>query len=121
MVSLNCPSLQLLSKTQTVVFPISNCRNSRTSDDIDMKLGPVTKSGKRNRTTSKNLTMISCQKIVSLLSFFRFMANLERSGSRMRDVQSVKLIFSLKVTFYLTKHENRTKKSLTQLSHYCFE
>ena len=23
--------------------------------------------------------------------------------------------------FYLTKTENRTKKSLTQLSHYCFE
>ena len=27
--------------------------NSRTSDDIDMKLGPVTKLDKRNRTTSK--------------------------------------------------------------------
>ena len=25
------------------------------------------------------------------------------------------------VTFYLTKTENRTKKSLTQLSYYCFE
>ena len=25
-----------------------NCHNSRTSDDIDMKLGPVTKLGKRN-------------------------------------------------------------------------
>ena len=42
------------------VFPISgqflikeNCHNSRTSDDVDMKLGPVTKLGKRNKTTSK--------------------------------------------------------------------
>ena len=34
---------------------------------------------------------------------------------------SVILIFSLIVTFYLTKTENRTKKSLTQLSYYCFE
>ena len=32
------------------------------------------------------------------------------------DAQSVKLIFSLIVTFYIiTKPENRTKKSLTQL------
>ena len=30
-----------------------NCHNSRTSDDIDMKLRPVTKLDKRNKTTSK--------------------------------------------------------------------
>ena len=30
-----------------------NCHNSRTSDDIDMKLGPVTKLDKRNKTVSK--------------------------------------------------------------------
>ena len=30
-----------------------NCHNSRTSDDIDMKLGPVTKIDKRNKATSK--------------------------------------------------------------------
>ena len=30
-----------------------NCRNSRTSDDIDKRLGPVTKLDKRNKTTSK--------------------------------------------------------------------
>ena len=30
-----------------------NYHNSRTSDDIDMKLGPVTKLDKRNKTTSK--------------------------------------------------------------------
>ena len=57
-------SLQILGKTQTEVFPNSrflleylikeNCHNSRTSDDIDMKLGPVTKIYKRNKTTSKN-------------------------------------------------------------------
>ena len=32
-----------------------NCHNSRTSDDIDMKLGPVTKLDKRNKTTSKKI------------------------------------------------------------------
>ena len=30
-----------------------NCHNSRNSDDIDMKLVPVTKLDKRNKTTSK--------------------------------------------------------------------
>ena len=30
-----------------------NCHNSRTSDDIDIKLGPVTKLHKRNKTTLK--------------------------------------------------------------------
>ena len=31
-----------------------NCHNSRASDDIEMKHGPVTKLDKRNKTTSKN-------------------------------------------------------------------
>ena len=30
-----------------------NCHNCRTSDDIDKKLGPVTKLNKRNKTASK--------------------------------------------------------------------
>ena len=47
-----------------------NCHNSRTRDDIDMKLGPVTKLDKRKKTTSKNLTITSCQKIVTSLPFF---------------------------------------------------
>ena len=52
----------MLRKTQTGVFLISsqslikeNCHNSKTSRDIDMKLGPVTKLDKRNRTRSKKI------------------------------------------------------------------
>ena len=30
-----------------------NCYNSRTSDDIDIKLGPVTKLDKKNKKTSE--------------------------------------------------------------------
>ena len=30
-----------------------NCHNSRTSDNINMKIGPVTKVAKRSKTTSK--------------------------------------------------------------------
>ena len=98
-----------------------NCYNSRTSDDIDMKLGPITKLDKRNKTTSKNLTMTSCRKTVTSLSFFGFLAKLEQSGSQILDTESAEFMFSVTVTFCLTKTENITKKSLTQLSHYFFE
>ena len=86
-----------------------------------MKLGAVTKFGKRNKTTSKKFAMTSCPKIVTPLSSFRFVLDLEQSGSRILDEESAKRMFSLIVIFYLTKTENIIKKSLTQLPHYCFE
>ena len=55
------------------------------------------------------------------MSFFGFLANLEQLGDRIPDTKSAKVMFSVIVTFCLTKTENRTKKSLTQLSYYCFE
>ena len=86
-----------------------------------MKLGPVTKLDKRNTAPSKNfddgIMSTNCDVIV----FFRFMANLQPSGSRTSDSWSTKLTFSLTITFHLTKIENRTKKSLTQFSYYYFE
>ena len=81
-----------------------------------MKLRPVTKLDKRNKTTSKKMTLMSCQKIVLSLSFFRFLANLEQSAGRIVDTEFAKVMFSVIVTFCLTKNENRTKNSLTQLS-----
>ena len=86
-----------------------------------MKLGPVFKLDKRNRTTSKNLMLTSYRRILTALSFFQFLANLQQSGSRILDAQSVKLIYSLIVTFYLAKTANKTKKSPTKLSHYWFQ
>ena len=56
-----------------------------TPDDIDMKLGPITKLDQNNKTKSKKLTVIPCQEIVISLSFFQFMVNLEQSGSRIPD------------------------------------
>ena len=53
--------------------------------------------------------------------FFQLMANLEQSGSQIPEVGSLKLTLSLLVIFYLKKTENKTKKSLTQLSYYFFE
>ena len=86
-----------------------------------MKLRPVTELDKKNKTTSKKLTMTSYRQVVTSLSFFQFMANLEQSGSRISDAQFVKYMFSIIVTFLLLKTEKRPKKSLTQVSHYFFE
>ena len=86
-----------------------------------MKLGPETKFHKRSKATSKKLVMTSCPRIVTSLSFFQFMANLDQSVSWILDARSEKLTLTLIITFYLTKTENRTEKSLTQLSQYCFE
>ena len=76
-----------------------NCHNSRTSNDVDFKLGPVTKLDKRNTIRSINFTMTSDQQILKSLSFFQFMANLGQSRSRILDAWSVKLTFLLTVTF----------------------
>ena len=46
---------------------------------------------------------------------------LQSHPAQISDAWSIKLTFSLIVTYYLTKTKNRTKKSLTQLSYYCFE
>ena len=85
-----------------------------------MKLGPVTKLDKRNKTTSMTLAMTLCRQIVKSLSFFGFLANLEQSRGRITET-AAEVMFSVTATFCITKTENRTKKSLTQLSHYCFE
>ena len=64
---------------------------------------------------------MSCRKFMTSLSFSGFLANLEQSGGRISDTESAKIMFSVIGTFCLTKTENGTKKSLTQLSHYCFK
>ena len=54
-----------------------------------MRLGPVTKLDKRNKTTSKKLTMTSCRQIVMSFSIYG------QFGSRIPVAWSVKLTFSL--------------------------
>ena len=53
----------------------ANCRNSRTSDDIDMKLEPVNKLDKRIKSTSKTFDHDVMSKIVTSVPFFQFMNN----------------------------------------------
>ena len=74
-----------------------------------MKLGPVTKLDKRDKTTSKKLTMTSCGKIVTSFPFFQFTTNLEQSGSRTPDALSIKLIFSLIVHQPLILQKQKTE------------
>ena len=79
-----------------------------------MKLRAVTKLDRRNKTTSKNfdndVISGSCDVIVSFWIFGQF-------GARIPDMECAKVMFSVIVTFFLTKTENKTKNSLTQLSH----
>ena len=88
-----------------------------------MKLGPVTKLDKRNKTTSKKIDndVISknCDVVIIFPIYDRFGAIRKPDSGRI-VCKTYIFIFSLIVTFYLTKTETRTKKSLTQLSHYCF-
>ena len=83
-----------------------------------MKLVPVTKLYKKNTASLKKIDDDVLSAYCDVILIFRFMANLEQSGSRILDTWSVKLTFPLIVTFYLIKNRNRTKKPLTQVSYY---
>ena len=52
---------------------------------------------------------MSCRKIVTSLSFFGFLANLEQSGGRIPVTDSAKIMFSVTVTIRPTKTEKRNK------------
>ena len=64
-----------------------------------MKIGPVTNLDKRNKTASKKIDHDVISENCDAT------AVLGQSRSRIPDAQSVNLIFSLIVTFYLTKNE----------------
>ena len=72
-----------------------------------MKLEPLTKLDKRNKTPNKFGDDTSYTQTVTSLSFFRFIVNLEQSGSWIPDAWSVKLTFSLMVIFSLKKTEKK--------------
>ena len=69
-----------------------------------MKLGPETKLDKRNKAMSK-----------------KFDGNVMSENYDTIAIFPVCGQFGAILTFYLTKIESRTKESLTQLLHYCFE
>ena len=98
-----------------------NCHNSRTRDDIHMKLGSVTKPDKRNKLTSKQIdndvVLTNSDVIVIFLIYSQF------GPIRLPDSGRIvcKTYIFMKSNLLSYKTENRTKKYRTQLSHYCFE
>ena len=64
---------------------------------------------------------MSRQQIMTSSPFFRFIVDLEQSGTQIPDTWSMTLIFSLIAIFHLKKCENRTKKSLPSSHTYSFE
>ena len=58
---------------------IDNCHNSRTSNDIDIKSN---QTWQEKHAKLKNLTIMSCRKTLTSVSFFQFMINLEQFGNR---------------------------------------
>ena len=102
-------------------FISKNCHNSRTGHDIDMEFGPVNKLVKKNTATSKkfddHVMPTNCHVIVFFPIYGKSAATRKPGSGRM----VIKLTFLLPISFDFTKTENRTRKSLTQLSYYCFE
>ena len=94
------------------------CHNSRTSDDNDMKLGPVTKLYKRNKTSKNfdNDVMSENDDVIVNFSIYDQFGAIWKPDSRCRICKTYVFINS-----NLTKTENRNKKSLKQLSQYCFD
>ena len=78
-------------------------------------LGLVTKLAKRNTTTSK---IFDGEVVLPTYDIIIFsMVDSEQSRTEIPDA----CLWFINRNLYLTKSENRTKKSLSQLSYYCFE
>ena len=97
-----------------------SCRNSRNSNDTDMKFGPVNKLGKRNSTTPKKFDdvfkSVNCDIIVIFWIYGQFEASRKPDSGRI--VCKTNIFINSNLLF--TKFEKRTQKFLAQLSCYCF-
>ena len=58
---------------------------STTCDNIDMKLGEVTKLDKKNKTTAEKVDDDIMSKNCDAIVIFQFTANLEQAGSLIPD------------------------------------
>ena len=130
LVSITFPSIQRLRKLRRGLLWFSDfysisykkiCCNSRTSDEIEMELRPVTKRDKRNKTRSKRFDDDFMSKKVQPNCHFSDFWPMWSSLEARFWTQSLRKLFSVTVTFFFTKNENRTKNSLTQLSYYYIE
>ena len=83
-----------------------------------MKLGPV-KNKVKNKATSRKFDNYVISENCDVIAIFPIYGQFGAIWNP--DSESIVCICNfLSVTFNLIKTENRTKKSLTQLSNYCF-
>ena len=84
-----------------------------------MKLGPVTKFDKKNKTTLKNIDYEVMSKYWDVIAIFSIYGQF----AAIWKLDSGHMVYKTYIfkNLFLTKTENRTEKSLIQLSHYCFE
>ena len=71
-----------------------NCNNSRTSDDINMKLGPVTKRDKRNKTTSKKIDNDAMSENCDVIVIFSIYGQVGVIRMPNSGLESAKVMFS---------------------------
>ena len=119
-ISLTSPSPQIFKKTQTGVFLISGFLLNPLQRQIFIGLEPVMlltwnldqqlNLARKAQQPQKHLIMRTDNDNCDV--------NLPKLRSWIPEPWSWKLLFSLIVTFYLTKTKNRIIKSLTQLSYY---
>ena len=84
---------------------------------MNMKIGPVTKLNRRNKTTPKKFNddaIFTNFNVIVVFTIYGQFGAICKSP----NAQSVKLTVLLKVIFYLTKNGNRNKISLLQLLYY---
>ena len=86
-----------------------------------MKLRTVAKLDKRNTATSNKFDDDFVSSNYDVIAFFPIYGLFAAIMEPYSKLMAYKLTFSLTITFYLTKTENRTKKFLAQLSYYYFE
>ena len=84
-----------------------NCHKSRTSDNIENK-------EKENKVTSRKIDNKNCDVIVTFPIYGQFGAIQKPNSGRI--VCKIYIFINSN-----TKTENKNKKSLTQLSHYCLQ
>ena len=95
LVSLTRSSPKILDQIQTRAFSMSrflvrflknkNSSDYRTRNNIDLKLGPLSKLDKRHTMTSKKTLKALYWQFMRYSSIFGYMVDLEKSRSRLMD------------------------------------
>lgn len=128
MVYLTYFSPRLLEKVKSGVFSISrflvkilinkNYRNSKTSSYIDMKHGPLSKLENKIQWLSKTCRWHLVHKLCCHCPFsdLQLIWSYQDTGFQMHGVWSITLSLLLTI-IYLTKVENRTRKTTLKLLH----